>query len=142
MSRANCSRFSVSATPGWCPVSHPRTSIATSEYRRCCDDHSNPPLRILVTSTSLGQAADAMQVLTAVVAVADMAETDRLLATLEAWWPAIEVLIITGVTNARTEAANTTIKNIKRTGRGFRNAQNYRTRILLNQRRDDVTCLL
>ena len=43
----------------------------------------------------------------------------------------IEVLIITGVTNARTEAANTTIKNIKRTGRGFRNAQNYRTRILL-----------
>jgi transposase len=88
-------------------------------------------LRILVTSASLGQAADAMQVLTAVVAVADMAETDRLLATLEAWWPAIEVLIITGVTNARTEAANTTIKNIKRTGRGFRNAQNYRTRILL-----------
>ena len=84
-----------------------------------------------MTSTSLGQAADAMQVLTAVVAVADMAETDRLLATLEAWWPAIEVLIITGVTNARTEAANTTIKNIKRTGRGFRNAQNYRTRILL-----------
>src|SRR5665648_496181 len=123
MSRANCSRFSVSTTPGWCPVSHPRTSIATSEYRRCCDDHSNPPLRILVTSTSLGLAA--------VVAVADMAETDRLLATLEAWWPAIEVLIITGVTNARTEAANTTIKNIKRTGRGFRNAQNYRTRILL-----------
>jgi len=88
-------------------------------------------LRILVTSASLGQAADAMQVLTAVVAVADMPETDRLLATLEAWWPAIEVLIITGVTNARTEAANTTIKNIKRTGRGFRNAQNYRTRILL-----------
>ena len=31
-----------------------------------------------------------MQVLTAVVAAADMAETDRLLATLEAWWPAIE----------------------------------------------------
>ena len=88
-------------------------------------------LRILVTSASLGQAADAMQVVTAVVAVADMAETDRLLATLEAWWPAIEVLIITGVTNARTEAANTTIKNIKRTGRGFRNADNYRTRILL-----------
>jgi len=57
--------------------------------------------------------------------------THGLLATLEAWWPAIEVLIITGVTNARTEAANTTIKNIKRTGRGFRNAQNYRTRILL-----------
>jgi len=35
------------------------------------------------------------------------------------------------VTNARAEAANTTIKHIKRTGRGFRNAHNYRTRILL-----------
>jgi len=32
-----------------------------------------------------------------------------------AWWTQIEVLIITGVTNARTEAANATIRNIKRT---------------------------
>ena len=32
---------------------------------------------------------------------------------------------------ASSEAANTTIKNIKRTGRGFRNADNYRARILL-----------
>jgi len=61
--------------------------------------------------------AEALSAATAVVA--DMPETDRLLATLEAWWPAIEVLIVTGVTNARTEATNTTIKNIKRTGRGF-----------------------
>jgi len=30
---------------------------------------------------------------------------------------AVEVLIVVGVTNARTEAANTSIKNIKRTGR-------------------------
>jgi hypothetical protein len=35
------------------------------------------------------------------------------------------------VTNARTEAANTGIKQIKRTGRGYRNADNYRARILL-----------
>jgi transposase len=41
------------------------------------------------------------------------------------------VLIVTGVTNARTEAANTGIKQIKRTARGYRNAANYRTRILL-----------
>jgi transposase len=33
--------------------------------------------------------------------------------------------------NARTEAANTGIKQIKRTGRGYRNAGNYRARILL-----------
>jgi len=49
-----------------------------------------------------------------------------------AWWTQIEVLIITGVTNARTEAANATIRNIKRTGRGFTNADNDRTRILLS----------
>src|SRR5450830_352537 len=35
------------------------------------------------------------------------------------------------VTNARTEAANTTIKHIKRTGRGFRNHDNYRCRIMI-----------
>ncbi len=29
------------------------------------------------------------------------------MAILEAWWPAIEILIVTGVTKARTEAANT-----------------------------------
>jgi transposase len=51
--------------------------------------------------------------------------------TIDAWWEAIEVLIVTGVTNARTEAANTSIKHIKRTGRGYRNAANYRARALL-----------
>ncbi|GEM_PF-770369 len=84
-----------------------------------------------LATTSLHDAAEAMQALRAVAAVAAMPETDRLAATLEAWWPAIEVLVVTGVTNARTEAANTTIKNIKRTGRGFRNENNYRARILL-----------
>lgn len=88
-------------------------------------------LRMLLATTSLNAAAEAMQTLRAVAAVAAMPETDRLVATLEAWWPAIEVLVVTGVTNARTEAANTGIKNIKRTGRGFRNENNYRARILL-----------
>lgn len=52
---------------------------------------------------------------------ADMEETWRLWATIEAWWPAPEVLITHRVTNARTEAANTGIKQIKRTGRAYRN---------------------
>jgi transposase len=65
------------------------------------------------------------------VEIAAMAETDRLHATIEAWWPQIENLITTRATNARTEAANTSIKHIKRTGRGYRNAQNYQARILL-----------
>ena len=41
------------------------------------------------------------------VQVVDMAETDRLWNTLCRWWPAIEVLLITGVINAKTEAGNT-----------------------------------
>ena len=49
-----------------------------------------------------------------------------------AWWPAIEATITTGVTNARTEAANTAIKHIKRTGRGYRNNIHYQAHILLH----------
>jgi transposase len=44
---------------------------------------------------------------------------------------AIEVLIVTGGTNARTQAADTSIKQIKRTGRGYRNPAGYRARIVL-----------
>jgi len=42
-----------------------------------------------------------------------------------------EALIRTRVTNAKTEAANVTIKNIKRTGRGYRSPKNYQCRIML-----------
>ncbi len=34
------------------------------------------------------------------------------------------------MTNARTEAANLTAKKIKRVGRGYRNHDNYRCRII------------
>lgn len=88
-------------------------------------------LRRLLASGSLAEAAEHKMHLGAFVLAADMPETDRLWATIDTWWDAIEVLIVTGVTNARTEAANTGIKQIKRTGRGYRNAANYRTRILL-----------
>jgi len=88
-------------------------------------------LRALLTSSSLADAHEQKMRLGAFVLAADMPETDRLWATIDAWWEAIEVLIVTGVTNARTEAANTTIKQIKRTGRGYRNPANYRARILL-----------
>jgi transposase len=46
------------------------------------------------------------------VTAAATPETDRLAATITTWWPQVEVLIVTGVTNARTEAANTGIKQI------------------------------
>lgn len=63
--------------------------------------------------------------------IANMPEATKLYDTIVTWWDAIEVLIVTGATTARVEAANTGIKHIKRTGRGFRNAENYRMRILL-----------
>ncbi len=88
-------------------------------------------LRALLASGALAEAHEQKMRLGVSVLAADMPETDRLWATLDAWWEAIEVLIVTGVTNARTEAANTSIKQIKRTGRGYRNPANYRARILL-----------
>jgi len=91
-------------------------------------------LRRLLKTTTLADAHDAhdaQMLLGHYVIVADMAETDRLWNTICEWWTEIEVLIVTGVTNARTEAANTSIKNIKRTDRGFRNPDNYKARILL-----------
>jgi transposase len=88
-------------------------------------------LRRLLACTSLTDAHEEKMRLGHYVQVADMADTDRLWNTLYRWWPAIEVLLITGVTNAKTEAANTGIKNIKRTARGFRNEHHYTARILL-----------
>jgi hypothetical protein len=50
------------------------------------------------------------------------------------WWDEIEAFTETRVTNARTEATNTVIKHIKRTGRGYRN-HHYQRRILLRSHR-------
>lgn len=88
-------------------------------------------LRRLLATGSLAQAHEEKMLLGLYVLAADMPETDRLWSTVTDWWPAIEVLLVTGVTNARTEAANTAIKHIKRTGRGYRNPAHYRARILL-----------
>ena len=88
-------------------------------------------VRRLLNTTSLADAYEAKMLLGHYVQVANTPETDRLSNTICEWWTEIEVLIVTGVTNARTEAANTSIKNIKRTGRGFRNPANYKARILL-----------
>ena len=41
----------------------------------------------------------------------------------------MRVPIVTGTTNTRTEAANSSIKQLKRTGHGLRNERTCRTRI-------------
>jgi transposase len=88
-------------------------------------------LRLILASHTIDQARAAKTRFDTWVVAAATAETDRYAATVTAWWPHIEVYIATRVTNARTEAANTTIKHIKRTGRGYRNNTHYQTRILL-----------
>ncbi|MGP9583385.1 ISL3 family transposase [Brachybacterium sp. AOP35-5H-19] len=88
-------------------------------------------LRRLLATDTLAQAWEERMRMGYFTQIANMPEATKLYDTVVAWWDAIEVLIVTGATTARVEAANTGIKNIKRTGRGFRNAENYRTRILL-----------
>lgn len=73
-------------------------------------------LRRLLASANVETARTEKMILGCYVLAADMEESWRLWTTIEAWWSAIEVLIKYRVTNARTEAANTSVKHIKRTG--------------------------
>ena len=88
-------------------------------------------LRRLLASAHMETARTEKMILGCYVLAANMDETWRLWHTIEAWWSAIEVLTTYRVTNARTEAANTSVKHIKRTGRGYRNPAHYQARILL-----------
>ena len=58
-------------------------------------------------------------------------ELARLAKTLRRWRTQILAHHATGASNGPVEAANLLIKQVKRSGRGFRNANNYRLRILL-----------
>ncbi|MCT2178916.1 transposase, partial [Brachybacterium muris] len=73
-------------------------------------------LRRLLATDTLAQAWDERMRMGYFVQIANMPEATKLYDTVVAWWDAIEVLIVTGATTARVEAANTGIKNIKRTG--------------------------
>jgi transposase len=63
---------------------------------------------------------------------AQIPELTTLGETIETWWPAIEVFLTTGLTNARTEGTNRLIKQVKRAACGFRNRDNYRRRVRLH----------
>ena len=88
-------------------------------------------LRLLLKTTTLTDATAARAKFDQYVVWAQMPETTRLKKTIDAWWTQIETFIETRATNAKTEAGNVTIKNIKRTGRGYRSPANYRSRIML-----------
>jgi transposase len=109
-------------------------SAATTPCRPALEPDLTPcseQLRRLLDTSTIERARHEKMILGCYVLAADMEETWRLWTTMEVWWPAVEVLIASRVTNARTEAANTTIKHIKRTGRGYRNPAHYQARILL-----------
>lgn len=62
---------------------------------------------------------------------AGVPELRTLVTTLHRWRTEILAHHRTGASNGPTEAVNLGVKNIKRTGRGFRNFTNYRLRLLL-----------
>lgn len=88
-------------------------------------------LRQVLAAPTVAEARQRRRLLEYYALVADLPETTKLVSTVAAWWSEIETLVRTRVTNAKTEAANLTIKNTKRTGRGFRNPEHYRCRIML-----------
>jgi hypothetical protein len=90
---------------------------------------------MLLACTDLDTADTARGLLGITVVAADLPEAWRLWETINDWWDEIETFIETRATNARTEAANTAIKHIKRTGRGYRNHRHYQARILLRSHR-------
>jgi transposase len=92
-------------------------------------------LRQLLATTDLDAADTARGLLGVAVLAADTEECWKLWNTINAWWDEIETFIETRVTNAKTEAANTMVKQIKRTGRGYRNHEHYQARILLRSAR-------
>lgn len=92
-------------------------------------------LRMLLATRTLEEADTARGLLGVAVVAADMPECWKLWNTVNDWWPEVETFIVTRVTNAKTEAANTSIKQIKRTGRGYRNHHHYQARILLTSAR-------
>jgi transposase len=62
-------------------------------------------------------------------AATDIDELHTLATTVETWWPAIEAVIHTGITNARTEGVNRLVKQVKRSACGFRTVANQHRRV-------------
>ncbi|MCH8559402.1 ISL3 family transposase [Nesterenkonia sp. DZ6] len=87
-------------------------------------------LRRILNAESIPAAQRARIDFELAVAAAGLPEAEKLSVTVARWWPEIKMFTRTRVTNARSEAANTSIKQIKRTGLGFRNQANYQSRIL------------
>jgi transposase len=62
----------------------------------------------------------------------EVAEVTRLARTIDTWQDQVLAFFDTRASNGPSESANVKIKNVRRAARGFRNADNYRARILLH----------
>src|SRR3954451_15945935 len=108
------------------------TPAAASDMAPLFTGHRGACPQVTVPTTLASQLTDVnAPQLGAFVPTADIPETDGLWRTIAAWWRAIEVPIVTGMTTIRTGIVNTGIEKIKRSGRGFRNTAHYRAHILL-----------
>jgi hypothetical protein len=56
-------------------------------------------------------------------------ELHTLATTVETWWPEIESLLDTVITNAKAECLNRLVRQVKRSGCGSRNVQNQHRRV-------------
>ena len=88
-------------------------------------------MRELLKTRDIHEFQSRWAVLEKSVKATKMVEAKSLFRTLTAWRRELLVFIRTRLTNARSEAANLTAKNLKRIGRGYRNHAHYRVRILL-----------
>ena len=90
-------------------------------------------LRTLLALARTGAARDAISAQLYVFytwcASTSIEEVHTLAGTVETWWPEIEAFIDTGITNARTEGLNRLVKQVKRSGCGFRNVTNQHRRV-------------
>ena len=87
-------------------------------------------VRDLLKATDVHEFQARWAVLEKSVRATTMVEAKSLFRTLSAWRRELLVFVRTRLTNARSEAANLTAKNLKRIGRGYRNHSHYRVRIL------------
>jgi len=149
VARQQLGRRGRKADPAW---AHRRLLLAAGDRlsRRGLDrlqqvfDHDDPTdeigaawgvkerLRQLLAERDLDRVRHRLWVFYDAAATANMPETTRLAETIQTWWPAVEAFLRLRVTNARTEGTNRIIKQIKRTGCGYRNQANYERRIVLH----------
>ena len=88
-------------------------------------------VRAIYDTSDPGEAARRLEDAIGFCVASDVKELHTLVTTLRRWRTEIVAHHATGASNGPTEAINLGVKNIKRTGRGFRNFDNYRLRLLL-----------